>query len=121
MTLSAIALGYILSKSDKTFALVGTTNVSHFIESARAGGENSVVAAMSPQEIRFLEDGTISESLRHVFYQIQQEKRMRIIRALRLKGRTIPLIPTLVYSVMEAMNEIFVRVFALFSLKSVQQ
>ena len=40
MSLSAIALDYILPKSNKTFALVGTMNVSHFIESARAGGEN---------------------------------------------------------------------------------
>ena len=56
-----LALGYVLSQSENSFALVGTTKKKHFLESARAGDKESNVVNMTLSEIRYLENGVEPE------------------------------------------------------------
>ena len=55
--LPVVALGYVLSQSPLSFALVGTTNAAHFEQNVRAASLSSSVARMSSAELRYLETG----------------------------------------------------------------
>jgi len=56
-SLPELALGYILSKSPSSFALVGTTKAAHFKQNMRCASVGSRVASMTAAEIRYLEAG----------------------------------------------------------------
>jgi aryl-alcohol dehydrogenase-like predicted oxidoreductase len=55
--LPVVALGYVLSQSPLSFALVGTTSTAHFEQNVRAASLSSPVARMSSAELRYLETG----------------------------------------------------------------
>ncbi len=58
VSLPEVALGYVLSQSAVSFALVGTTSASHFVQNVRAAEVGSTVACMSRADLEYLESGT---------------------------------------------------------------
>ena len=64
VALAEVALGYVVSQSPRSFALVGTTSASHFKQDAATAKLDSQVTCLSRAELEYLESGTARDGCR---------------------------------------------------------
>ena len=57
VSLAEMALGYVISQSAHSFALVGTTSISHWKENVKAAQPGNPANALTAAEMAYMETG----------------------------------------------------------------